>query len=37
MCVSVCVKFNYLVKITDSYVTVHKVQTANDILHVFGT
>jgi len=35
MCVCVCVKFDYLVKITDSYVTVHKVQTLLMIFSIF--
>jgi len=35
VCVCVCVKFDYLVKISDSYVTVHKVQTVLLIFSIF--
>jgi hypothetical protein len=35
VCVCVCVKFDYLVKVTDSYVTIHKVQTLLMIFSIF--
>jgi len=35
VCVRVCVQFDYLVKIIDSYVAVHKVQTVLMIFSIF--